>query len=171
MVDSCPSSNDLRLSQAKLPAAKVLIGPLSRRVALLSKATDEARRLSESEVANSFTMEMTKESTFTFCRAWVQGVVVAKSVDDAGKTVAVDVDDGTGVIKVDIRAILKKLTSRSIEYEPPEVSSYVMSIGKILPSAAKVTLKAHKLLHVKDPNREPLWHAECLHHFQHVLQK
>ena len=40
-----PSSEDVSQSQAKVPAAKVLVGPLSRRVAELAR---EGRRLSDS---------------------------------------------------------------------------------------------------------------------------
>ncbi len=108
---------------------------------------------------------MTDASTFTFSRVWVQGVVVESS------PASFSVDDGTGVILVDIRAILKLLAGRKIEYEPPALGHYVLCIGKLLPpdhkTIRRLTLKAHKVLAIDDPNREALWNAEALHHFNH----
>ena len=178
LESSPPSSgNDLRLSQSKIPAAKVLVGPLSRRVQdLVSQQEKEGtaqenkkRRLSNAE-ANSFSMEMTPSSSFKFSRAWVQGVVVARDLDQSAMTVdSFTLDDSTGTIAVDIRMILKNLRRRKIDYKPPEVGDYVMAVGKVVPpfdEISELTLKAHKVLVIEDPNREALWNAETLQLFR-----
>ena len=160
-VSSSPSSNELRLSQSKLPAAKVLVGPLARRVRQVCDQNE--RRLSVSE-ANTFSLEMTPSSSFTFSRIWVQGLIV-----DRGGVDSFVLDDGTGLIVVDFRAIPKNLARRGIEYTPPELGQMVLAIGKVLPlndKIRKLTLKAHKVVVIEDPNREALWNAETLQLFR-----
>ena len=117
---------------------------------------------------------MTDTSSFSFSRVWIQGVVVESSLSSSysstSSPASFSVDDGTGVIVVDVRAIVKKLASRKIEYEPPSLGNYILCIGKLLPpdeTIRRLTLKAHKVLAIDDPNREALWNAEALHHFKH----
>ena len=159
-VQGTPSSEDVSQSQAKVPAAKVLVGPLSRRVAELAR---EGRRLSDSG-AGSFACDL-GSSEFHFGRAWVPGVVV-----DTTQSSFV-VDDGTGTLAVDTRAISKQLARRKVDFLHPKPGDYVMCVGAVIPPdavIAKVTLKAHKVIAIDDPNRESLWHAETLHLYRKV---
>ncbi|QDZ19625.1 RecQ-mediated genome instability protein 2 [Chloropicon primus] len=155
-----PSSAELSLSQTALAAAKVLVGPLARRVS--DKVGQGTRRTS----SGGFAVDLV-EGSFSFTRAWIQGVVVSSN----SGVVSFVVDDGTGALTVDARAVAKQLLRKKVKFSPPREGSYVQVIGAVVPpgeSVEKLTLKAHKVIAVDDPNREALWHAETLQLYREV---
>lgn len=126
--------------------------------------------------------------TRTFDRIWVQGIVVrverekapsSSSGQGAPSPKSIALDDGTGVITVDVRGYVKmlrrsfpKLEARALETAsrlPSRVGEYAMCLGQVLvptPSQGPsgLVIKAHKALVLGDPNREALWWAECMNH-------
>ena len=97
---------------------------------------------------------------------------------------AITLDDGTGAIRIDVRAFTRNMKSRDRAYALPRVGEYVMCIGKVMPDYShpgrsgadaiddarpkrrRILMKAYKVVAIEDPNREALWYAETLRHFR-----
>ncbi|ETV86960.1 hypothetical protein H257_01982 [Aphanomyces astaci] len=99
-------------------------------------------------------------------RAWIQGVVVEVQIPRFA------VDDGTGVVWIDIQSLIKSNPSLNVR-----VGEYVMIIGPVLgslgvPEPSPERIQAHQVipLAAKDVHRECLWFLEVIEYWSHAVR-
>ncbi|KAE8900409.1 hypothetical protein PF005_g1770 [Phytophthora fragariae] len=102
-------------------------------------------------------------------RLWVQGVVVATSEDRKQCTV----DDGTGVLRLELKVFLKNAPA-GVDARP-QLGDYIMAIGpmqKVKADAAGSvrTLLAHQVVKLDAKlQREPMWFLEVVEYWTSVV--
>ncbi|KAL3658839.1 hypothetical protein V7S43_016205 [Phytophthora oleae] len=102
-------------------------------------------------------------------RLWIQGVVVATSEDRKQCTV----DDGTGVLKLELRVFLKNAPP-GIDARP-QLGDYIMAIGPMQKIKADAvvpvrTLIAHQVVKLDAKlQREPMWFLEVIEYWTSVV--
>mmetsp|Transcript_46621 Transcript_46621/g.86811 ORF Transcript_46621/g.86811 Transcript_46621/m.86811 type:complete len:160 (+) Transcript_46621:165-644(+) len=112
-----------------------------------------------------WTLELGNSETLHFSRVWLQGLVVESD------GTSISLDDGTGVVAVDLRKYHKFLQKMprdsSTELYPRcpfHVGMYVLVIGNLLvDSASKLYVKAEKVRdYTTQPNMEATWFLEVI---------
>ncbi|ETK94584.1 hypothetical protein F441_02459 [Phytophthora nicotianae CJ01A1] len=102
-------------------------------------------------------------------RLWVQGVVVATSEERKQCTV----DDGTGVLRLELKVFLKNAPP-GVDARP-QLGDYIMAIGpmqKVKTDAAVSvrTLVAHQVVKLDAKlQREPMWFLEVIEYWTSVV--
>ncbi|CEG37495.1 Nucleic acid-binding, OB-fold [Plasmopara halstedii] len=101
-------------------------------------------------------------------RLWVQGVVVAMSEDNMQYTI----DDGTGVLHLELRVFLKN-TPSGVDARP-QLGDFIMAIGpmqkiKIDTAVSVRTLLAHQIVKLDTKfQREPMWFLEVIEYWMSI---
>ncbi|CAI5721629.1 unnamed protein product [Hyaloperonospora brassicae] len=103
-------------------------------------------------------------------RLWLQGVVVSTTEGCAQCTV----DDGTGVLRLELKSYLKRVPS-GIDARP-RVGDYVMAIGPMQKTKGSTDLSmramlAHQVIKLDaKQQREPMWYLEVIEYWTSVVQ-
>ncbi|KAG6602855.1 Nucleic acid-binding, OB-fold [Phytophthora cinnamomi] len=101
-------------------------------------------------------------------RLWVQGVVVATSEDRK----QCSVDDGTGVLRLELKLFLKNAPP-DVDARP-QLGDYIMAIGPMQKAKADAagsvrTLLAHQVVKLDAKlQREPMWFLEVVEYWTSV---